>query len=520
MPPAERRWSRRRRTLEVVAERPRWSLCYAPHGSMYFDQLGKVRACCQNTGVYLGDVTTQTLQEIWNSADAERMRGALENNDLTEGCDFCAWQLAEGNDEIFFGHSFDHLEPESRRPKWPSQMEFSLTNTCNLQCAMCNGDWSSTIRAKREGREPLKSSYSDRFYEQLAEFLPHLRYARFLGGEPFLGAEPMRVMEMLAALETPPTVNITTNGTIYTKRVRDVIDRLRPEIVVSIDAASTDTYDSIRVGAHLPNVLANLDRFISAVGNSKVSIAHCLMTSNWHEFADLLVLAEERDLAVGVNVVRFPAEYSLYQLQAGRLRAIVDELDRTDVALTGARAAAWRSQRAALRHRLHALETSPDQSALSLNFPEAAILGHGRDLDDDDDEFPMPFAAHIPSARTAATLSPNHPLIEFTVTPEGDIGELSSAANLEPIAVLKDLVVDRRAIDLIRSIENYYGPSGNWAVLDRPSVDNGERFRIRPQTPDLAQQAGFTVCGVPHRDERGQLVAGRFWIETVDESTP
>ena len=43
---------------------------------MYFDQRGDVRACCQNTHVVLGNVTKQSLHEIWRSADAERMRTA------------------------------------------------------------------------------------------------------------------------------------------------------------------------------------------------------------------------------------------------------------------------------------------------------------------------------------------------------------------------------------------------------------------------------------------------------------
>lgn len=97
------------------------------YSSMYLDQHGKVRACCQNTGVYLGDVTSQTLRAIWESADAERMRSALEHDDFSEGCDFCAWQEREGNADIVFARGFDELEPAHHRSHWPRQMEFSTT---------------------------------------------------------------------------------------------------------------------------------------------------------------------------------------------------------------------------------------------------------------------------------------------------------------------------------------------------------------------------------------------------------
>ncbi|MBS1838731.1 MAG: SPASM domain-containing protein, partial [Actinobacteria bacterium] len=156
---------------------------------MYFDQFGRVRACCQNSDGLLGDVTRQSVREIWESAQAGRLREALAVRDLSVGCGFCAWQAEEvGYSE--FARGFDDLDPASIAPRWPLRMEFSMTNSCNLQCVMCNGDLSSSIRAHREHRAPLPEVYGERFFEELAEFLPHLVEARFLGGEPFLGREP------------------------------------------------------------------------------------------------------------------------------------------------------------------------------------------------------------------------------------------------------------------------------------------------------------------------------------------
>lgn len=351
----------------------RWSSCYAPHSSIYFDQRGKARACCQNTGTYLGDVTRQSLRQIWESADAERMRSALEDDDYSEGCDFCAWQVREGNQDIVFARQYDGLEPAEHRPRWPRQMEFSLTNTCNLQCVMCNGEWSSAIRSQREKLPPLPAVYGEPFFEELADFLPHLRDAKFIGGEPFLGREPLRVMEMLTELDAPPRVTIITNGTIYSPRVERIVAALRPTIIISIDGASTAGYDAIRVGAHLPDVLANLDRFRAELGPGKVSITTCLMTSNWHEFADLLALAEDRDLEIGVNVVRFPADQSLYQLPADDLARVVADLTATTIDLTGSRRDAWDHHRSALAHRLAVVRADDPQLGPVHGLPGALL---------------------------------------------------------------------------------------------------------------------------------------------------
>lgn len=150
-----------------------YSACYAPTTSMYFDQFGKVRACCQNTAGLLGDVRSQSIREIWESAAADRLHGALARRDFSIGCGVCAWQRTElGFSE--FARGFDDLIVESHLPRWPLRMEFAMTNACNLQCVMCNGDWSSSIRAHREGRPALPEVYGDAFFAELAEFLSHL----------------------------------------------------------------------------------------------------------------------------------------------------------------------------------------------------------------------------------------------------------------------------------------------------------------------------------------------------------
>ncbi|MEZ5138977.1 MAG: radical SAM protein [Acidimicrobiales bacterium] len=498
-------WPSRRRRGSRAA--PWRSACYAPHASMYFDQFGKVRACCQNTGVYLGDVTHQRLREVWESASAEQMRSALDADDYAAGCEFCAWQVAEGNDEIVFARHFDHLRPDEPRPRWPRQMEFSLTNTCNLQCAMCNGDWSSTIRAKREGRDPLPSAYGDAFFEELAEFLPHLRRARFLGGEPFLGKEPLRVMEMLAALESPPTVDITTNGTVWTARVERVLEALRPDIVVSIDGASTATYDAIRVGAHLPDVLANLDRFIAQVGPDRVSIAHCLMTENWHEFADLLQLAEERRIGIGVNVVRFPVGLSLYQLPVDELREIVAALEATPVQLSGERLSIWTHHVAALRLHVEAAEAAPQPS--SAPAPSGSVIVDAPSRPRLDSVAPwLPFAMVAPPDpdphRDRAIASELHVALDGTIRVDVVVPEVV-AADLRAFdgAHINDLGV---------ALEAELGPRESWSQELRHE-DGIATYRVLPP----ASTGVAMVCHAV-RDEEGHLVGGTYRIHRTEPS--
>ena len=59
---------------------------------MYLDQRGDVRACCMNDFHVLGNVTEQSLPDIWRGEEAQSLRRAMEAHDLGLGCDFCQWQ--------------------------------------------------------------------------------------------------------------------------------------------------------------------------------------------------------------------------------------------------------------------------------------------------------------------------------------------------------------------------------------------------------------------------------------------
>ncbi len=344
------------------SEPPRQSFhaaCYAAHASMYFDQFGDVRACCQNTEAPMGNVTRSSIREIWDGTATRQLRDALRVDDYSVGCGFCQWQVDQGDESIVFARVFDQHEVRSTRPQWPVQMEFSMTNACNLQCVMCNGDWSSSIRTHREGRPPLPEVYGEAFFEELSEFLPHLRKANFLGGEPFLGREPLRVLSMIAELDEPPEVAVTTNGTQWTPRIERICEQVPMSFVLSLDGVTAETYESIRVGSDFSLVMRNLEHFEEHArrNGTMVTLAHCLVRPNVHEFATFLEFAERRGFWVGINEVLFPVELSLFQLPADELRSVIAQLEADPVADTLDRLRyVWDGQLDALRHRLASLE--------------------------------------------------------------------------------------------------------------------------------------------------------------------
>lgn len=353
--------------------------CNAPFTSMYLDPRGFVRACCMNDYQLLGNITEERLLDIWHGERAQELRRAMERHDLTVGCEFCKWQVDEGRADMAFARWFDDFPVAAAEPAWPVQLELSISQTCNLQCVMCNAEWSSSIRVQREGLPPLPKVYDDRFFEDLREFLPHLRRIKFLGGEPFLAGETLRVMEMLVEMGLRTQCHVTTNGTQWTPRVERILDMLPVDVAVSLDAATAETYESIRIGSSWAQVQDHLDRFQerARANGTGVTVTYCLMASNWHEFGDFCRAADERGIGCAVNTVTEPAHLSLLKQPTDELRRILDELEATDRRIAsslGRSAKTWHDELRRLRAHLDSREhaapvTGIDQRRLNPDFP-------------------------------------------------------------------------------------------------------------------------------------------------------
>lgn len=310
------------------------SLCYAPHSSLYFDTSGNVRVCCHNYAHPAGNILKNSLDEIWNGEKIRILRAALERNSFGPGCDFCHFQTAEGNFANAAMLRFDRF-PIPPELQWPSQMEFSISNACNLECVMCRGQWSSAIRAHREKLPPLPRLYSEAFFAALRKYLPHLKRLRFLGGEPFLIAEYFRLWDTMIADGLATPCHITTNGTQYNRNVEFVMDRIPMSFAVSIDGATKATVELIRVNAVYEEVMENARRFREYARQRKTDFAltYCLMRLNWHEFGDFCQLADEWDCSVAINTVVNPPEFGIYTLPMPELRKILKSLEEQAVSL-------------------------------------------------------------------------------------------------------------------------------------------------------------------------------------------
>jgi MoaA/NifB/PqqE/SkfB family radical SAM enzyme len=355
--------------VRSVDHQPFRSACYAPFVAMSFDPHGTVSVCAFTRASPLGRVGERPLSAMWAGEQAQALRAAVRSDDLAHACSRCEEEIVGGNLHGVLAAGFDRFAAQEAAP-WPVRMEFALTNTCNLQCVMCSGEFSSAIRSQREGLPPLPARYGADFLDELTPFLPHLEQARFLGGEPLLGEINFRIWERMIEVGSDPDCNITTNGTVWGPRVERVLDRLRFSVGVSIDGVRRETVETIRHGASYDRIMENLGRFIEYRDRrgTSLSLTFCLMVENWQEFGDYLRFAEDRGCQVYVNTVLQPPRHSLYRLPVGELRQVVAALeaqrDVTAAALTRNRDV-WLEQLDRLRAHLEVREQGSEADASS-----------------------------------------------------------------------------------------------------------------------------------------------------------
>lgn len=310
-------------------------VCAAPFVTMEFGPYGLVQACCANALYPVGDVRRQGLREIWEGRRNAALRDALSAGDVGPGCGVCRYRLEHTPGELPRDYYDQFGYSGGPAPEWPSILTFSLHNTCNLQCVMCGGDESSTIRSRRDHLPPLPHVYDDRFFEELVPFLEHCDFADFIGGEPFLVREHQRVWDLLMEMDRPVRCSATTNGTVWNERVEQILDRLDFQLTVSVDGVTRETFEAIRVGASFDEVYRNIDRFrrYTAERGRPFGLSWSLVRQNAHEFPAMLRWAEERGIPVKVQTVMEP-EFGVQALPTDELRRVVDAYRREDARLS------------------------------------------------------------------------------------------------------------------------------------------------------------------------------------------
>ncbi len=178
----------------------------------------------------------------------------------------------------------------------PRSIQIECTTRCNLRCTMCE----LTYWTEKGGDLALHH------LQAMVEHLPHLQRVDLTGiGEALMNRAFFEAVTWLKARGLYVTLN--DNFTLMTERAaRRLVDLGVDQIFLSLDGATRDTYEQIRVGANFDKVIANTQRLlrIKREARSKrpeVKINTVVSATNAHELSDMIDLAYE----LGIGMVQF-----------------------------------------------------------------------------------------------------------------------------------------------------------------------------------------------------------------------
>lgn len=292
--------------------------CNAPWSSMSFNIDGTVAVCCYNKKTTVS-IVGKSIKEVWDSVAFQKLRDHVKNNDLTYDCQICLNKTQVGSNTNLKARDFDKFEPS----KWPQIMEFCLENVCNLACEMCNSTLSSTIR-KNNNLPALQTKYSNQFLEELNDFIPHLKEAVFVGGEPFLIPSYFVIWDKMRELNPSISISIVTNGTVLNNRIKSVLEKGNFNLNISIDSVDPQTYESVRSNAKFDTLMQNFVWFKAYCErkNTTLNIPICPMINNWKTIPETVRFANNNNVFINFCYVEKPINLSLIEANTELLALI------------------------------------------------------------------------------------------------------------------------------------------------------------------------------------------------------
>lgn len=197
-----------------------------------------------------------------------------------------------------FSHLFDWIRSRKKpiEQDWELQsLAIDTTSICNLKCVTCSlEDW-----------YPQKGVMSLDTFKALRRDLPKLKsIALANSAEPLLNKnlfEMVRMAKEVSNCRLP--VSFTTNGMLLNdKAVQSVLDLDLDAIEFSLDGATKETFERIRIGANYDLIIKNIKTLVKRkqeLNREKphISIRFVLYQDNVHELCQMVHLTHQ----LGVN---------------------------------------------------------------------------------------------------------------------------------------------------------------------------------------------------------------------------
>lgn len=271
----------------------------------------------------LGNLKTQSFDEVWNGSHYEKLRRAIADDiDSVPICRGCPNRV-EGPPPP--AGSFTDIEK-------PQALFIESHIGCNLACPGCNRD------GMMESRDE-QALDMDTYQKVVDELSPDLKYMEFhLGGENYMHRQANEMVRYCREKNPNCFILSSTNGHFFhtPERLQAVLDSGIDCLIFSVDGATQESFEKYRVNGDLERVFEAMRKLIemrNALGREHPLVIWRYILFDWNDSPEEMELARELAREMGVdhltwhlNAVSTQEASSRYHIGSPHLHEIEDEL--------------------------------------------------------------------------------------------------------------------------------------------------------------------------------------------------
>ncbi|MBR1797347.1 MAG: radical SAM protein [Clostridiales bacterium] len=284
--------------------------CIIPFNTIWIGEGGMTRLCdCPEfLNIGLGKAGTTDCNSLWNSPLAKIIRLSVINNTYTFCSRVLCGKFSEHKDRNIFLNRKHNLDQQDH----PGVINVANDSVCNLNCPSCRiKPYVKNSDRKEVELEACKQTLQESLWLEKADTL-----IIGGGGETFFSKYYKDLL--YGGTNKRHNVTIMTNGVLFTPDVWNSIEDKYEHIslMVSVDAATRETYEKIRRGGNYERLMKNMDYLSTLRKENKVDrviVNMIVQRANYEEIPDFIRWAQRMGFdEVNLSHIRNWGTYSAF----------------------------------------------------------------------------------------------------------------------------------------------------------------------------------------------------------------
>jgi MoaA/NifB/PqqE/SkfB family radical SAM enzyme len=281
---------RKQRNLPSIKKHPNNLRCVHPSTIINIATEGNIYSCnCPNFLPYIvaNVLDLNSFEEFWGKSNVKEIIKTIDERTF-DYCDTAMCGIAEiagDNAQGFIDRNSSWGDEDIKHPK-ETNIIVGVDDSCNLQCPSCR-----LYKKDYNRRDTSKNSY---IYNEISEIHEHIKnlinkynhesLIQFGGtGDPFYS---LTTVNLISKLEYNPLhrYRFKTNG----MSIRAVLPKLKifpsvESIDFSLDAATKETHEKIRLGSNWDKVINNIKWLSDLPNRPRIMVNFTFQNDNFRE---------------------------------------------------------------------------------------------------------------------------------------------------------------------------------------------------------------------------------------------